>query len=77
MACGLGAVVLLFILLKHDIGRRVDEEDNLSRELASLQLREQQLNEKIKVVDELSLEEECLFDWRSLFFAENAPPELH
>lgn len=60
MACGLGAVVLLFILLKHDIGRRVDEEDNLSRELASLQLREQQLNEKIKAVDNLSSEEEKL-----------------
>ena len=60
MACGLGAVVLLFILLKYDVGRRVDEEDNLSRELASLQLQEQQLKEKIKAVDSLSSEEEKL-----------------
>ena len=60
MACGLGAVVLLFVLLKYDIGRRVNEEDNLSRELTSLQLREQQLSKKIKVVDKLSLEEEEL-----------------
>ncbi|MAF95066.1 MAG: hypothetical protein CMM60_04855 [Rhodospirillaceae bacterium] len=60
MSCGLGAVILLFVLLKYDIGRRVDEEDNLSRELASLQLREQQLNEKIKAVDKLSSDEEKL-----------------
>lgn len=60
MSCGLGAVILLFVLLKHDIGKRVDEEESLARELTSLQMREQQLNEKIKVVDELSLEEEKL-----------------
>lgn len=60
MSCGLGAVVLLFVLLKHDIGRRAVEEDSLSQELISLQLREQQLNEKIKVVDSLSKEEEKL-----------------
>lgn len=58
MSCGLGATVLLFLLLKHDIGRSVAEEDALSLELTSLQQQEQQLNEKIKVVDKLSLEEE-------------------
>ena len=60
MSCGLGAVVLLFLLLKYDIGTRVDEEDNLSHELTSLQLREQQLSKKIRVVEKLSFEEEEL-----------------
>jgi len=60
MACGLGAVVLLFVLLKYDIGKRFDEKDNLSSELSSLQLSEKQLSKKIRVVEKLSLEEEKL-----------------
>ncbi len=60
MACGLGAVILLFVLVKYDIGQREFEDDTLAGELAGLQEREGQLNEKTKVVDQLSLEEEKL-----------------
>ena len=60
MACGLGAVILLFVLLKYDIGQREFEDDTLAGELAGLQERERQLNEKTKVVDQRSREEEKL-----------------
>ena len=63
MACGLGAVVLFFLIVKHNVDRGSVEADTLLTELESMQQQKQQLEKDITATtrhhaDELKLDTE-------------------
>ena len=57
MACGLGAVVLVLMLVKHNVGYSALETDLLSEDLASLQQQEQVLQEMLAELKDVSQSE--------------------
>lgn len=54
MACGLGAVVLVLMLVKHNVGYSAPETDLLGNDLTSLQQQQQVLQETLKALKDVS-----------------------
>ena len=57
MACGLGAVVLVLMLVKHNVGYSATETDLLNEDLATLQQQEQALQDLLAELEDVSRSE--------------------
>ncbi len=57
MSCGLGAVVLVLMLVKHNVGYSALETDLLSEDLVSLQQQQQELQETLTALKDVSKSE--------------------
>jgi myosin heavy subunit len=57
MSCGLGAVVLVFMLVKHNVDNSVLETDLLTNDVARLQQQEQELQEALDALRDVSKSE--------------------
>ena len=60
MGCGLGAVILIFLIIKHNVDHGSIESDVLVQQLESLQREAQQLQSKIDNIAQLNSEEQLL-----------------
>jgi len=57
MSCGLGAVVLVFMLVKHDVGNSIDETDLLTKDVQRLELVQEELQLTLKQLQNISQSE--------------------
>ena len=62
MACGLGAIILIFLLVKHNVDRGSVESEALMQQLESLEQEVQKLRTVVADTTELNAEEERLGD---------------
>ncbi len=51
MACGLGAIILVFMIVKHNVDQPTSEDDLLRSDLAELQQQQATLNQSISELD--------------------------
>ncbi len=57
MSCGLGAVVLVFMLVKHNVGSSPIETDLLTADVQHLELQEQELRQTLLMLKDISQSE--------------------
>jgi len=57
MACGLGAIILVFMIIKHNVDQPATETNLLQSDLAELQQQQTTLNQSISVLDADALNE--------------------
>lgn len=58
ISCGLGAVILIFLIIKHNTDVGSDQEDDLQAQLASLVEENQKINTELEALRRLNAEEE-------------------
>jgi len=54
MSCGLGAVVLVFMLVKHDMGSSTTETDLLAKDVQQLELKQDELQQTLELLQDIS-----------------------
>ncbi len=57
MSCGLGAVVLVFMLVKHNVGKSTSETDLLTADVQRLELHQAELQETLAELQDISQSE--------------------
>ncbi len=62
MSCGLGAVVLVFMLIKHNVNDSSVELDNLKNDIDKLEVTKQESIQKLKSIEEQIIKEEATED---------------
>ena len=58
MSCGLGAVVLVFMLVKHNVGNSITETDLLTGDIQRLELQQEELQQTLEQLKNISQSEE-------------------
>jgi len=62
MACGLGAVILIFLIIKHNVDYGVVESDTLATELETLEREVELLRQVVSETSERNAEQQKLGD---------------